>query len=164
MYHTEGIILKKVNVGESDALIVLYTKDSGIMRALAKGIKKENAKLKGHLEPLNWCSLGVVEGKNGERLTHATALRQWPSIREDQQKLATALYIGDLVARYFQPGEKDASFWSILSGSFTVLEKSIFTPQTMRLFLTEFEKKLLENAGFSGGNISTLGLSIERPF
>ena len=52
MYTTEGIILKKIDVGEANALFTIYTKDYGKIRAVAQGVKKEGAKLQGHLEPL----------------------------------------------------------------------------------------------------------------
>ena len=137
MYTTEGIILKKTDYGETDALFTLYTRDFGKMRALAQGVKKEGAKLKGHLEPPNLCRVGFVLGKNGERLTHAEVMISWPVIRINFEKIHTALGMAERIDAHCFPGEKDAMLWEHIITYFTVLEKEA---EIAGDFLHSFEK------------------------
>ena len=60
-YFTEAFVIDKKANGESDGLVVLYTKDLGRVTAKAKSIKKITSKLNGHLEPLNLVQLRLVE-------------------------------------------------------------------------------------------------------
>ncbi|MEK7201381.1 MAG: DNA repair protein RecO, partial [Patescibacteria group bacterium] len=122
MFNTDAVILKKIDSGEADALFILYTKEYGKMRALAQGVKKEEAKLRGHLEPLNLTSVSFVLGKNGERLTHATLKNHWPTIRSNLGKLQTACVMADLIERNTMPGERDSALWEFLTESFGALE------------------------------------------
>ncbi len=138
MYNTEAIILKKIDSGEADAVFTIYTKDFGKMRALAQGIRKEAAKLKGHLEPFNLASVGFVLGKNGARLTRAATLNHWPSIRSDWQKLKTAYAIMDAVDAETMQGERDDKLWGMISEKLKELERNSYHEK----FLQEFKAEL----------------------
>lgn len=163
MYTTQGIILKKTGFGEADALYTIYTKDYGKIRARAQGVKKEGAKLKGHLETLNLARIGFILGKNGERLTHAELQNAWLGIRGDFEKLGAAVYMTELVDRHCLTGEKDEALWRLLTDSFGELEA---VPGTdLPKFLQNFEIKLLDCLGYAGEkDIRTLGEAVLRPF
>lgn len=147
MHNTEGIVLKKESSGETDALFTIYTKDFGKILARAQGIKKENAKLKGHLEPLNLSSVSFVLGRNGERLTQATMLNYWPSIRENFEKLRAAMIIVDLIDTQHFPGEKDEKMWELILASFSALEEK--QPENTEDFLRNFRKEFAAVLGYA---------------
>lgn len=141
MRTTEGIILKKDDAGEYDALFTLYTRDFGKIRALARGIKKEGAKLKGHLEPLNLSRVGLVSGKSGERLIQAETLNSWPLLRRDYERLAAAYHAAALVDSQCFPGDRDEGLWLMLVKSLQKIEKE---EKIERDAARLFEKRLLD--------------------
>ena len=49
MHFTDGIILKKDQYREADFLITVLTKDFGKIRLAARGVRKQEAKLRGHI-------------------------------------------------------------------------------------------------------------------
>ncbi len=148
MYSTQGIVLKKHDIGETDAIFVIYTKDFGKIRAVAQGVKKEEAKLKGHLEPLSLASIQFILGKNGERLTHAELLDYWPALREDSEKLRTAWQIVELINSSCLEGEKDENIWNLLISSFSILSKETFTERfEMDKFIKSVESHFYRHLG-----------------
>ena len=50
---TVGIVIKKQNKKESDQLLTVLTKEFGKVVFTAKGVRKESAKLAGHLGLFN---------------------------------------------------------------------------------------------------------------
>ena len=50
-YRCEALTLKNTPLGESDLIVTFYTRDSGKLRAVAKGARKNSSRLVGHLEP-----------------------------------------------------------------------------------------------------------------
>lgn len=146
MYSTEGIILKRIDVGETDSLFTIYTKDFGKIRAFAQGIKKEGAKLKGHLEVLNLSTIHFVLGRGGERLTHASAIHYWPKVRADFDKIVVALEIASRIDEACFPGEKDEPLWSLLYGSLSALEGGRVC-SSRHDFFQSFDARLLECLG-----------------
>src|SRR3989344_1805254 len=53
MHESRALVLKKESRGEADTLFTLYTERFGLIRAVAQGVRKMPAKLKGHLELFN---------------------------------------------------------------------------------------------------------------
>lgn len=138
-YHTsEAIVLKKISYGECDALYDIYTKEFGKVRARAQGVKKEGAKLKGHLEPLSLVLVTFVLGKHGERLTHAVMMRFWEGIRQSQEKLFAALRITALMDEKSFSGQKDERLWELLLESLLVLDEREFSEEVFRRFSDRF--------------------------
>lgn len=150
MYTTQGIVLKNRSAGEVGATIVVYTKDFGKISVYAQGIKKEEAKLKGHIEPLNLSHIGFVLGRNGERLTQASLICFWPLIRGDLQKLSSAIHIANLIDKHCFPGQKDEPLWNMLIKSFEELENNNFLKKDYFVFLRSFERKFLSVLGYAG--------------
>lgn len=142
MHTTDGIILKKTDAGEADLLLTVYTKDFGKIRALAQGIKKEGAKLRGHLEPLSVSKISFVLGKNGERLTHANLVQFWPAIRGASEKLKAAHRIAEHANAQCLEGQKDECVWELLMESFLVLEKGDYSGEIAERFETRLSKCL----------------------
>lgn len=122
MYSTEGIVLTKIPAGEADALVTLYTRDFGKIRALVQGVKKEEAKLKGHVEPITLSRIQFVDGRRGERLTYAAAIHLFPRTRGDFQTYTAASRMVNLVDASCFPGQKDEPIWNLLLGFLLLLE------------------------------------------
>ena len=165
MFSTEGIVLKKIDAGETDALFVIYTKDFGKIRALAQGVKREEAKLKGHCEPLNLVSVQFVLGKSGERLTYAEIINSWPSIRMHLDKSKAAWYLVGLIDQHCFSGEKDEDLWNMFLRNLELLDRGNFSEEEMRQFLDAFDRSLVSELGYGvEENSMFLGAKLARPW
>jgi len=134
-YHTsDGIVLNTVPYGEYDALCDIYTKEFGKIRGRVSGVKKESAKLKGHLEPLSLTRATFVSGRHGERITHATMVRFWEGMRQNPEKLCAGLRIAGLVNERSFPGQKDDALWKLLLESMLLLDEHEFSEEVFRRF------------------------------
>lgn len=51
-FTTNAINLKSYNLSETDKIIVMYSKDKGIIKGVAKGAKKTTSKLGGRMDML----------------------------------------------------------------------------------------------------------------
>lgn len=148
MYSTDGIILRRADVAEHDSLFTIYTKDFGKIKALALGIKKESARLKGHLEPLSLSSLFLVSAHNGLRLTGASLINFFPTIRCNVDNLRAAFYITAAVDGQCFERERDENLWNLILGAFLALEKGRLDKKRTEEFLHAFEKKLFYVLGY----------------
>ncbi len=152
---TQAIVLKKNPAGEADANVTLYTRDFGKMRAYAQGVKKEEAKLKGHIEPMSMSMVQFVEGAYGARLTYAQMVQPWLAIRDDFNHYGAAAYITELIDRHCLAGERDHALWELLIASFAALaQHTISSIDAME----NFEKEFIHSMGYGkDGNIHILG-------
>ena len=73
-FKTEGIILKRMNYGEADRILTIYTLHHGKIRAMAKGVRKLQSRKAGSLELFNHSVLFLIKGKNLDLVTEAQTI------------------------------------------------------------------------------------------
>ena len=72
---TEALVLGVKDFAEFDKFISLYTKELGKVFAKARGARKITSKLMGHLQPLDFTRVRLVE-KNGFQITDALTFKK----------------------------------------------------------------------------------------
>jgi DNA repair protein RecO (recombination protein O) len=68
---TPGIILKRVEYGEADRILTIYTRELGKISAIAKGSRKPTSRKSGHLEVGNIINFEFAPGKDLYIMTSA---------------------------------------------------------------------------------------------
>ncbi|MFO7820042.1 MAG: DNA repair protein RecO, partial [Halanaerobacter sp.] len=54
LFDTDAIVLRHYELGEADKIIVLFTKERGKIRVVAKGVRKTKSTLAAGLEPFTY--------------------------------------------------------------------------------------------------------------
>lgn len=122
VYKSKGIVLRSIRYGEADRILDLYTRDSGLVSAIAKGIRRTKSRFGGRLEPLSCVDFLAYEGRSLDTLTQAEVLRSFHGIRENLASLETA---GGIVAttRALAGGdEADRRVFNLLYNALDTLE------------------------------------------
>lgn len=145
LYKTQGIIIKKDNLGEVDRLMTIYTKDFGKVLVRAKGIRKNQAKLKGHLELFIHSHLMVAPAKGLDIITGAQTIESFPYLHQNLTSLATTYYLSELIDKLVAGPEKDNNIWSLVLSNFQELNKK---DEEIKLLINNFENKLVEFLGY----------------
>lgn len=93
-----ALILSRKNVGEADRALTLFTRQHGLLRVIAKGVRKIPSRRGGHLEPLTHV-LAIISGNPGrfflaavEPQTTHSQLRDNPHALSFAQSLAQLLH------------------------------------------------------------------------
>lgn len=97
---TEAINLKAYNLSESDKIIVMYSKDKGLIKGVAKGVKKPKSKLGARMDLLVANKLMLYKGKNLDTICQAEALNTFNQIRQNMDKIFYSLYISEIVTNF----------------------------------------------------------------
>ena len=96
-YVIEAINLKSYNLNEADRIIVMYSKDNGLIKGVAKGIKKPKSKLGARMDLLVANSLQLLKGRSMDTILQAQTVNNFRKTREDIDKLMYSSYISELV-------------------------------------------------------------------
>ncbi len=142
---TQAIILSRRDFGEADRLLTLLTPSRGKLRAIAKGARKPNAKLSGHVELFARSDCLLHQGRNLAILTQAELIEPYLGLRDDLQRGAYANYAAELLDRFTADDEEDAG------GLFALLDdtlKRIANARDPRLATRFYELALLDVVGF----------------
>ncbi|MEG3586171.1 MAG: DNA repair protein RecO [Actinomycetota bacterium] len=124
-YHrTKGIVLRTYKLGEADRIIVLLSPDRGMIRGVAKGIRKTKSKFGSRLEQTSHVALQIHEGKSELHLiTQVETIDYFPKIRQDLSRLTKAAAMLEAVDQVALPGEPAEEMHQMLLRALQSLEQ-----------------------------------------
>jgi len=143
VYKTEGIILRRKNVGEADSIFTVFSATEGRFDAVARGVRKARSHMRGHLEPLTRSRLMLAQGRSLDVLTQAETVAPYLSLREDLERLATGLYAAELIERFAGEREPAPELYALLSALLEGLDEGM--PVDLARW---FEVQLLARTGY----------------
>lgn len=143
-YRVEAIILRHQDYGEADRLLVIFTRQAGKLRAIAKGVRKVRSRKAGHLEPFTHVSLQLARGRDMPIVTQAEAIDLYQPVREDLALYSYACYVVELLDRFtYEEGENTALF-KLLQDTL----QRLATAAQPSFVLRFYEIRLLDHLGF----------------
>ena len=96
-YSVDAIVLKAMDYGEGHRIFTFYSREEGKLSAIARGIKKQTSKLKGHLQMGNRCHLLLYRGRNLDTVSQAAATSVYSHIRENPKAYLYSSYLLELL-------------------------------------------------------------------
>jgi DNA repair protein RecO (recombination protein O) len=144
VYQTEALIIRRTKLGEADRILTLFTPEYGKLRAIAKGSRRPGSKFGGHVELLTHSLLQLARGHNLDIITQAQTLNSFLPLKEDLKRLASGLYISELVDAFISEDAEDRDLFD-----FVILTlKELSTAANLDTVLRYFELHLLEKTGY----------------
>jgi DNA repair protein RecO (recombination protein O) len=142
--HVEAVVLRHSDWGEADRMLVLYTREAGKLRAIAKGARRLRSRKAGHLEPFTRVSLMLARGRDLWIVTQAQTVEAYLALREDLLHTGYAAYAIELLDRFTYEEGENRSLYSLLH---TTLERINAEPDVY-LAIRYYELRLLDLLGF----------------
>ena len=148
-FTTNVINLKSYNISEADKIIVMYSKEKGLIKGVAKGIKKTTSKLGGRMDMLVANKLMLNKGKTLDTICQAEALNTFFNLRNDMNKLFYAMYCSEIVSNFGI--ENDPNSEEIYNLFYSFLEKlsNAKTKEQAMLSVLKFQIKIMQITGYS---------------
>ncbi|MBQ9245445.1 DNA repair protein RecO [bacterium] len=148
-FTTNVINLKSYSISESDKIILMYSKEKGLIKGIAKGIKKTTSKLGGRMDLLVANKMMLNKGRNLDTICQAEALNTFFNLRSDMNKLFYAMYCCEIVTNFGI--ENDPNSEDIFNLFYTFLEEISLAKSTEAAMLDviRFQLKIMEITGYS---------------
>jgi len=143
VYKTEGLVLRRRNLGEADSIFTVFSDREGKFDAIARGVRKARSRMRGHLEPLTRSHLMLARGRTLDVFTQAETINAYRNIREDLERTALALYCAELVDRFTIEHAENPGLYDLLLSVLDALEAGA-PPHIVRYF----EMQLLSLTGY----------------
>lgn len=131
-------------MGEADRLLTLFSRDAGILRAVAKGVRRIHSHKAGHLEPFTRVNLMLARSHDLWIVTQAVAVDLYLPLHEDLVLTSEAAYVLELIDRFSYEDGENRILYQLLVQTLERLAKGdpIFTAVHF------FELHLLDAVGF----------------
>jgi len=113
---SEAIVLRSFNVGEQDKIVVLFSRDKGIIRGVAKGARKFGSRFGCSLEPLSLVKVFYYEkeGKDLVTVSSCDLVESFFEIQDDLQTSFTLGYFSELIEEFSPSRAKDDTLYRLL--------------------------------------------------
>ena len=147
LYRDSGVVLRTHKLGEADRIITLLTRERGLVRAVAKGVRKTSSRFGGRLEPFMHVDLQLAEGRSLDIITQVETLNpfardlgsSYPAYTAGTAMLETA-------ERLVEDGEPAIQQVQLLVGALKALVGGRSTPS---LILDSYQLRAASNSGNS---------------
>ncbi|MBQ3819765.1 DNA repair protein RecO [bacterium] len=145
---TDAINLKTYNLSESDKIVVMYSKEKGLIRGVAKGVKKPKSKLGARMDLLVANKLMLYKGKNMDRICQAEAINTFNKTRQNMDKIFYSMYISEVVNNFGV--EEDPCSKDIYELLYKALDKISNAKDNVEILIAiiKFQLKMMQISGF----------------
>ncbi len=121
-YSTEAIVLKRIDLGEADRILTLFTPGKGKIHAVAKGTRRPISKLAGHVDLLCRSQLQVAVGRNLDIVTQAEGRENFLHLRNDLWHMTCGFYLAELVDRFVEDQTQHYDIYVLLLDTLRYLD------------------------------------------
>ncbi len=144
---TRAIVLRKIEYGDADLIITLFSSDQGKLTVIAKGAKKSRKRFSGVLELFSTLNIVTREsrGRGLPILQEASLIYPFVNIRSGIEKTAYASYWSEIVNVWMVDGQKQPGLYSLLESCLDALDQGHMTPDILSVF---FQIQFMKLCGF----------------
>lgn len=139
---TDGIVIKETNIGESDRVVTLLTRQLGIIRAFVTNARKITNKNSAASSLLCYGTYTVYKTKDAYRISESEPKEMFFKLRSDIEKLAVAQYLCELSSFHSPLEEPAEDFLRLLLNSLHFLTEDRLKPLLIKS-ITEFRLSVL---------------------
>jgi len=148
-YTTNAINLKSYDYGEADKIVMMYSKDKGLIRCLAKGSKKPNGKLCGRMDMFVANNLLLTKGKSMDTVSQAEIVNSFFRIRQNTEKMFYSIYCAETIKNFGEENDENSDV--IYDLLYSVLEKISDSKTEVEIILAviRFQLKIMQVLGYA---------------
>ena len=138
-YNDYGIVLNSYDLGESDRILNIYTKENALVRAVVKGARKTSSKFSGKVDQLSCCYFHFAIGKNLSTVCDCEQVTSFPSLRSNLSRLTNAVLFLEIVSNFAHEDEHDSHYvYDLLYESLDHLQTSSNSDLDSISFISKF--------------------------
>lgn len=144
-FRADAVVLRHADWGEADRILTLYTREQGMVRALAKGARKVTSRKAGHLQPFTHITVQLAKGRDLLIITQVETINAYLPLHDDLIKTGYAAYVIELLLRFSYEDEgANPSVFRLVTETLDRLEKEADAWLPVRYY----EMRLLDAVGF----------------
>ena len=100
LYRERAVVLRQHKLGEADRIVTLLTREHGLVRAVAKGVRRTRSKFGARLEPFAHIDVQLYPGRNLDIVTQVHTLDAFGGdIVDDYARYTTACAVLETAER-----------------------------------------------------------------
>jgi DNA repair protein RecO (recombination protein O) len=145
VYAARAIVLRRTNLGETDKIVTLLTRERGKLNAVAKGARRPSSRLAGATELFGLCHVLLACGRSLDVLTQVDVREAFASLRGNLNRIAAASYLCELADHFTEERHPNAEVFDLLLAGLYVVSAL----DDMALVVAGYTLQLLAASGYA---------------
>lgn len=150
IYHTKALVIGSKNIGEANKFISLYTRELGLIRASAQGVRLGKSKLRFALQDFSYSKVDLVRGRDIWRITSATPVSLFSFARTHKEKILFMVRINSLIDRLCAGEESNSQIFDSVLQAYTLLDDEDFDMTKYEALELHTVLSVLHSLGYIG--------------
>lgn len=159
-YLTEGVILRRVDYGESDRILTVLTREHGKIGVIARGVRKAGSRLAAHTDLFARSRMQLASGRGElEVLTQAQTLGSTAPLA-DARRTACASVCAELADRVLESNHPDPETFELVVDALADCTDGTRDPRGALVWLT---RRMIDRLGYAPQLHSCASCSVPLP-
>lgn len=150
IYHTNGFILSSRNIGEANKIFSIYTRELGLVRATAQGVRLGHSKLRFSLQDFSYGNIDLVKGRDVWRVTSATSIESFPLARANKQSILLIARVSKLLERLCGGEESNEKIFNDLIQALHLLDDNNISIESREALELHLVLRIMDSLGYIG--------------
>jgi len=147
-YNATSLVLHRIDLGESDRILTLFTREKGKVSAIAKSSRRAASRLSGATELFIQAKLQLGVGRTLDVISQCEIQQTFTGLRNDLQRLVRATYFCELLDQF--TGDRDESssqeLFDLTVGALLLLQRAEAYPDGV---VHAYELRLFSSLGYA---------------
>lgn len=147
LIETEALVLRSYSLSEADKIVVLFTKEEGLVRGVAKGARRLKSRFGGSLEPLTIVQLEFFRKEERELVSiqRIDLVKSFFGIASEPAFLQKFAYLADVLMAFTPPHDANETLYRMAR---TCLDSAAENLDSLESIALYFELWLLRLGGY----------------
>lgn len=121
---SEAVVLKSQDYKEDDKIITIFGEKTGKLRAVVKGVKKSNSKLRGAVQGFSVTDLTFTKGKVMPIVIAGEVVKSFNGAADDYTKVNYACILSEFVDKAMPEGEINETIYELLKRGIRIISEN----------------------------------------
>ena len=150
IYHTHGLILSSRNTGEANKMLVIYTREMGLIRAIVQGVRLNKSKMRFSLQDFSYANIDLVRGRDIWRVTSAANISSFPYARSFRPSILLIARISSLIERLCDGEESNESIFDDFVQALYLLDDTNIQTSSREALELHLVLRIMNTLGYIG--------------
>ncbi|OKL49315.1 DNA repair protein RecO [Boudabousia marimammalium] len=147
LYRAHAVVLRTHPIGEADRIITMLSPEKGVIRAVAKGVRRTSSRFGSRLEPFSVVDLQCYEGRSLDTVTQVSVIYPYHQLITRDYDLYTAgAVMVETTEKVAEDDEPNPRIYELLVGALNALSRRRHAPD---LVVASYLLRLMTIAGWS---------------
>jgi DNA repair protein RecO (recombination protein O) len=134
IYRCDAVVLRRMDLGETDRILTLLTDRFGKIRVIGKGIRRPTARLGPHLELFSTTRLMLSRARELDVITSAETIDLHAGLRSNLDALGVASHCAELVDRFLADRDENRAVYRLMGTALERLDSGANPDRVARWF------------------------------